>query len=97
VPHFTTEEAYLINYLATERDDSRRLWFYAAVLIAPVAIAVFGVVQKDYVAVAVGFFGLLSIVVWYISDERQHAKHYRAICQKLAQAGINTPKEGHDA
>jgi hypothetical protein len=97
VPKFTPEEATLIHYFATERNESNRLWFYTSVLAAPIGIAVYGVFQRDWLALAVGFFGLLTIVVWYISVERRYGKHYRAICEKLSQSGMVSSEGKRDA
>ncbi len=97
VPKFTAEEAHLIHYFATERNGANRLWFYASVLVAPIAIAVYGLFQRDYIALAVGFFGLLAVVVWYISVEQRYGKHYRAICEKLTQSNVVSPEDKHDA
>jgi hypothetical protein len=90
---FTPEEVNLVYYFATERSDARRLWFYLSVLVAPVVIAGYGLVQRDYLALAVGFVGLLGMVVWAIANERRYASHFRSICEKLASSGIVAPKE----
>ncbi len=94
---FSAEEANLIHHFAIERNGANRLWFYVSVLFAPVAIAVYGLFQRDYLALAVGFFGLLAIVLWYISVERRYARHYHAICEKLTQSGMVSPEHKHDA
>jgi hypothetical protein len=97
VPKFTAEEANLIRRFANEGSEASRLSFYASVLFAPIAIAVYGLFQRDYLALAVGFFGLLVIVLWHISVERRYAKHYRSICEKLAQSGMVSSEREHDA
>ena len=84
----TPEEENLLRLMATERGNLDRLWFYVAVLLAPVAMAVYGFVQRDYIALAVAFFGLLVLVVWSITRELKHAAHFRTIAEKLISSGV---------
>jgi hypothetical protein len=92
-PLFTREETNLIYYFATEKNSARRFGFYASVLAAPAIIACYGLVQRDHIALAVGFFGLFGMVIWYISTERRYAKQFRSICEKLVTSGAMSPKE----
>jgi len=96
-PSFTDEESHLIHYFATERLGANRMWFYLSVLVAPVGAALYGVIQHDYIALTVAFFGLLALVLWYISEERRWTKHYRVICEKLARSSIVSPRKKSDA
>ena len=81
--NLSPEERELLLYFATARAGSSRLGFYLSVLAAPIAFAIYGVIQRDFVALAVAFFGLLAFVAWVVSSDRKHAKLLQSIASKI--------------
>ena len=96
MPVFTKEESWLIQHLAIHESGARRWSYYLAALVAPVGIVVYGIVQRDYVAVSVGFFGLLIMVLRAIWDQEKRAATFRSVGQKLLASGL-VKEERHDA
>ena len=82
------DEEQLVRLFARERNNSDRLWFYAAALFAPVAIGIYGVVQRDWLALAVAFFGLFGMVAWSVHREFRYAIHFRGICTKVLNSDL---------
>jgi hypothetical protein len=97
VPLFTSEEKNLIRIVAADKGYADRLWFYVAVLIAPLAMAIYGIAQRDYLALTVAFLGLLAMVVWSIWREFRHLPLYRSIFAKLTSSGIIDTSSANDA
>lgn len=85
---FTPEEENLLRLFATDKGNLDRLWFYVAVLAAPVAMAIYGLLRRDYLALAVAFFGLLVLVAWSIARELSHVAQFRSVSQKLVESGV---------
>jgi hypothetical protein len=80
---FTPDEEALIRLGAKGRGIADRLWFYAAVLVGPLLMALYGLVRRDYLALAVAFFALFALVVWSILREQRYAAHYLSMFRKL--------------
>ncbi len=85
---FTAEEENVLRLLAADKGNRDRLGFYVAVLVAPFAMAIYGVVQRDYLALAVAFFGLLALVAWSIWREFQHLSLFRSIARKMLSVNL---------
>ena len=85
---FTPDEEALIRLGAKDRSNSDRLWFYAAVLVAPLLMALYGLVHRDYLALAVAFFALFVMVCWSIARERTYAAEYRSMFRKLEASDL---------
>ncbi len=85
---FDADEKTLIRLHAATRDGADRFWSYASVLVAPVLMALYGIVQREYVAVSVAFAGLLAMVVWAVFRDLRHAGLYRQICRKIIAADL---------
>lgn len=85
---FSDEEKHRIHSMARERTNVDRAWFYVAVLFAPVAMAVYGLIQRDYLASTVAFFGLLGLVLWHIHQQLKSATHFRTICEKVVASSL---------
>jgi hypothetical protein len=85
---FSTEEVQLIRHGARQRGNSDYLWFAVCVLAGPLFMALYGIVSRDYLAVAVAFFALLILVLWHISRQLKESVHYRSLCQKLVASDL---------
>ena len=88
MPMFTPDEEALIRLGAKDRGNADRLWFYAAVLVAPLLMALYGLMRKDYIALAVAFFALFIMVGWWIARERKYAAEYRSMFRKLEASDL---------
>jgi len=84
MPDFTPEEQRLIYAYARDRGPISWISFYLAVLTAPVAMAAYGMMQSDVLAMSIAFFGLLALIAWGVSSSVRNFKTTRAICMKLA-------------
>ena len=85
---FTPDEEALIRLGAKDRGNADRLWFYAAVLVAPLLMALYGLMHRDYLALAVAFFALFVMVCWWIARERTYAAEYRSMFRKLEASDL---------
>lgn len=91
----TVEEENVVRILAADTGNRDRLWFYIVVLVAPLGMAVYGFLQRDYLALAVAFFGLFILVAWWVWREIQHLAIFRSIAKKMLSANLLT-KCGND-
>ncbi len=84
----TPDEVLLVQAIARERSSGERLGFYAAVLFAPLAMAIYGLAQRDVFAISIAFFGMFLLVLWSIVREAKYAKPFRAVCRKWIASGF---------
>jgi hypothetical protein len=78
----TPEEKRLLQRIIAGGDMSY-LSFYASVLFAPIAFAIYGFMKQDPNAVSAAFLGLLVIFLWVISYRVRDGKLLRSICTRL--------------
>ena len=82
--NLTQEERQIAEAAARDRHGTAsRLGFYASVLIPSLLFAGYGCAQRDFVAVAVAFLGLLIFIGWRISGELSRTSLYKSLCRKI--------------
>lgn len=82
---FSHEEKSLVLGIANDRNGvGSRLGFYASVLVPVSGFACYGIAQRDFLALTLGFIGLSIFVVWRISRELSILATYRALFAKVA-------------
>jgi hypothetical protein len=92
----TKEERYLVaRYL--ESGSTSGIVGWAVATIAPTAlIFAYGVYTLDPVAIAVGYVGLLGLVIWYLSCSQKSSRHLVSALRKYeeATAATKAPRQG---
>lgn len=83
---FTPEEWKLIRHSAADRGSFSHASFFAAALFAPIVFAIYGTVQRDFVAILVAFLGLLLLLGWFVVAAFRNSKLLASICSKLIAA-----------
>ena len=79
------EEKSLAFTIANDRNSmGSRLGFYASVLVPVAGFACYGMVQRDFLSLTMGFVGLAIFVGWRISRELSVLARYRALFAKVA-------------
>jgi hypothetical protein len=81
---FTTDEEQLILYYTRSRGLRDWLGYYLAFLFAPLAMAVYGFVQKDVLAMSIAYLGRLVMVICGVSSSAKDWGLIKSICVKLA-------------
>lgn len=82
--NLSQDEQALIHRVAGERSDAfHRIGFHLATLGPVLAFALFGLVRRDLLALALAFFSLLGLTCWRIAAEVRWFPLYRSLCQKL--------------
>ena len=89
----SADEENLVRIFARER-NSERLWFYVAALFAPLLMGIYGFAQRDWMALAVAFFGLFGMVAWSIHREARYVSHFRGICAKVLASDMVGKESG---
>jgi hypothetical protein len=84
-PSFTPEERQLMHRISAAGDMSY-LSFYASVLFAPIAFAIYGFMKQDPSAISAAFLGLLAIFLWVIYYRARDAKLLSSICARVLAA-----------
>ena len=83
---FTPEErALLHSWSGRGRYAGSWVAYYAAILIPMVVFAVYGVVKRDVVAVAIAFGGILLYQLWSIANDLSRREIYRSLMTKVAE------------
>jgi len=81
---FSEEERNFVELLARDRHGvSSRFGFYASVLVPVFFFGVFGVLRRDFMAVAIALVGLFIFVWWRLSTELANLKVHRSVFQKV--------------
>ena len=87
---FTPEErALLMRRSGRSQDMGSRIAFYLAILLPMVAFAIYGLVRRDVVAIAIAFGGILLYQLWTIAYEFARVETYRSLMTKLAEREAN--------
>lgn len=82
---FNTKEKELLYYYAQKRSAAKIWSFYFCVLFAPVLFAIYGTVNRDFVAVLVAFLGVLVAFVWQLRSGVEETKALHGIANKLIE------------
>jgi len=85
---FTPEEMRLIHRYSADRGRFSRVSFYCAALFAPVLFAIYGTLQRDFVALLIAFLGLIAFVLWMLTADVRSGDLIRSVCRKLIAAGM---------
>ena len=94
------QERNLVAAMARDHHGrGSRLGFYASVLLPVIAFGGYGVLKRDFVAVAIALGGLLIFVCWRLSHELTNVEVYRSLFAKISnheksQAELGTPVIG---
>lgn len=82
--NLTDEERALVAQMAASSESVySRLWFYAACLVPGVSFGIYGAIQKDMVALGLGFLALCLFIGWSISNEIKNTPFYVALFKKI--------------
>jgi hypothetical protein len=79
----TAEEREFVQRFAASQKRFSRIGFFASVLFAPLAVAAYGAVQRDYMALLVAFLGLAGFVGWVVVHDISGGEVLQSICAKL--------------
>lgn len=79
---FSEEEKRQIALVAKQKASSYA-GYYASVIAPSLAFAVYGIVQRDFVAISIAFASLLIFVCWHLSAQFSHYGTYQSIFQKI--------------
>ncbi|GHA03225.1 hypothetical protein GCM10008090_10270 [Arenicella chitinivorans] len=82
---FTEEELNYIKELSLQQSTLKQVYFYACVLIAPLAFAIYGFINSDVLAMLIAFLGLMVFVAWFLSQSLSGGRLLNVICQKIVQ------------
>lgn len=77
------ERALVAQMAASSESAYSRLWFYAACLVPGVSFGIYGVIQKDMVALGLGFLALCLFIGWSISNEIKSTPFYITLFKKI--------------
>ena len=83
---FTPEERSLIAYYAQQEGALRHWGFHLALLTPILMFGGYGLLRRDIIALALAFFALLGVVLWYVLASRRYGQHLGSICHKLELA-----------
>ena len=88
------EQRLIYNYV---RSRGFRDWgaFYAAILFAPVAMAVYGLAQSDVLAMAIAFVGLLVFLAWLLTSATRDWRLTKSVFEKVI-AEQNSSANGNE-
>ena len=86
---FTTEERALVHSWSVRGGRGSWLAYYAAILVPMVLFAVYGVIKRDVIAVAIAFGGLLLYQLWNIAHDHSRRDIYRSLMMKVAEREAN--------
>jgi hypothetical protein len=82
----TDEQSLLLRWQARPNAASAYLWFCAAIFLPLTAFASYGVIKRDFVAVSIGFAGLLLFEIWRVATDLTRFRIYRSIASKIIGA-----------
>ena len=77
------ERALVAQMAASSESVYSRLWFYAACLVPSVSFGIYGALQKDIVALGLGFLALCLFIGWSIFNEMKSTPFYIALFKKI--------------
>lgn len=87
---FTEQEIELAKYYSAKQSVTSLFGFYCCCLFVPFAFAVYGLLNRDVIAVFIAFCGLLAFIVWYVVASMKNEAVINSLCTKIVEQEISS-------